>query len=98
MSLTPARMPITRKGRTGNTEERIWPKTVWAMSSRMITTRIPSIAETTVWGKSPQWFKKLIRVRTRTMPATRRRLATMAYSMAKKTPPKSESIATPEDF
>src|ERR1035437_2811306 len=53
MSRTPARMPMTKKGRTGNVDVRRCAKTVRAMSNKMTTTKIPSIAETTVWGKPP---------------------------------------------
>ena len=59
MSRTPARMPMTRKGRTGNVDDRKWANTVWAISSRMMTTSIPSIAATTVWGKPLHWRKKV---------------------------------------
>src|ERR1039458_10412371 len=52
------------------------------MSSRMITTRMPSIAETTDWGNWLQSSRKLTRDRTRTIAATSIRLSTMAYSMA----------------
>jgi len=45
MSRTPARMPITRKGRTGNTDGRMWPNTVWAMSRRMMTPRCRRCAD-----------------------------------------------------
>ena len=34
MSLTPARIPMTRNGRTGKTDARRCPKTVWAMSEQ----------------------------------------------------------------
>jgi len=54
MSRIPARMPMMRNGRTGNTDVRKCPKTVWAISRRMITTKMPSIASTTDWGNEFQ--------------------------------------------
>jgi hypothetical protein len=48
MSRTPAKMPITKKGRTGKLDVRKCARTVWAMSTKMTTTRTPSMAATTI--------------------------------------------------
>lgn len=80
MSRTPASMPMTRKGRTGKTEVLRWPKTVCAISRIMMTTRIPSIAATTEFENSFPYRRKLTAVCTSTMPATNKRLPTIAYS------------------
>ncbi len=86
MSRTPARIPITRKGRTGKVDDLKCDKTVWAMSTRMMTTSTPSMADTTVSGKPFHWRKKETTVLTSTVPAMSNRLATMAYSTTIKMP------------